>query len=246
MESINKYIEQNLIDFYAAFQDQKNIEIIETSDFIQIVNSKNEWPNFVLKKPDLKSTSIKWNELKQFNNDKNWILNEDFVKNNKNHIKQLGLFPLKKWSGMFLKKEQLFNIPEIIDFEISKEKTNNNSEIIDLINTTTFKKPILDNDLFKSVMNSPNLSLYNGTYKNKLVSTCLSYTQKNITGLYFIATSKAFRKKGFAKQIIRFAINDQIKIGKTKFVLHATEMGQKLYENLGFKHFENLIILIQP
>jgi predicted acetyltransferase len=50
----------------------------------------------------------------------------------------------------------------------------------------------------------------------------------------FVATVPKLRRRGLAKQVMRQALADAINNGCTTSTLQATEVGERLYENLGY------------
>jgi predicted acetyltransferase len=55
-------------------------------------------------------------------------------------------------------------------------------------------------------------------------------------GISFVATVPKARRKGLARAVMRQALHEARKQGCTTTTLQATEVGEKLYANLGYRH----------
>jgi hypothetical protein len=242
-KSINKSIENNLNDFYFSFKKGIDVEFYE-NEFLKSIHTS--WPSFVL----LNDDDIPFEKvINSFNKgeklSKNWILNDNYVKNNQKSIKDEKLFPLKSWENMHLFRDKLINVKSISHFKVEKLQIEDLEEFIKIINASVFHKNVLEVTTVKQIINHSNFDFYVGKYKNKLVSTCLIFNNGLTSGLYFIATKDIFRGKGFAKNTVSMALNNQIKNKKYNFVLHATKLGKGIYTSLGFKAYGKLIIFVK-
>jgi len=61
------------------------------------------------------------------------------------------------------------------------------------------------------------------------------YTAENVAGLYWVATRPAFRGRGVGTAVTRRAVEEAFAAGARRCVLHATEMGVRIYRRLGFR-----------
>ena len=66
------------------------------------------------------------------------------------------------------------------------------------------------------------------------VALALHYGQD--AGISFVATVPNARRQGLATKVMRQALNDARANGCTSTTLQATDMGERLYENLGYRH----------
>ncbi len=243
MELIKEEIEHNLADFYLSFKDVAHVNFEKNNYIYNIHNNINNWPSFVLTKNYNSSFSDIFGATKTIKNlSKNWILESDFVSKNKIEIKNNKLFPIKNWVGMFLEINSVIPENEINEFTIEKLSSINIDECIALINTVNFNKKILYKELFIDKINEPNFNFFIGKYKNEITSTCIIYNNNKTNGLYFVCTKKTHQNKGFGSLLIKKSINYLIKKGESKFILHATKMGNNIYKKIGFKTYSKLII----
>ncbi len=230
---INEKIQQHLIDFYLQFKDEKHF--FESKN---IISFSGKWPNINLLKTDV----YNFDDLLL---SKNWILPNKFVHKNLTTIKKERLIPVANWTNMHLNKTELYSVKKLPDFKVEILTEKDVPEFVNIINKSIFKKETLLNEQILKHLNNPDFYFYIGKYKNKPVTTCMLMDNKKNIGLYFIATDKDFRKKGYSANTIKTALNQLINKQKSNFVLHATEMGKKVYSKLGFKSYDKLLIFVK-
>lgn len=236
-------IEKNLINFYISFKENKLVNFYENDFVYNIHNPKNNWPSFLLFK-DYKNSFIKiQGSVSKINFiSKNWIIDSEYVKKNQLEIKNHNLFPVKKWDGMFLETTKLIQENSVDYFKFEKLKTKDVETYLKLINLSIFKKNGLSKELIIDKINHPNFHFFLGKYKNEIVTTCIIFNDNISNGLYFISTENSQRKKGLGSLTVIKSINYLINKGESKFVLHATKMGNNIYTKIGFATFSKLII----
>ncbi len=242
-EQEKQVIEKNLIDFYLSFKEDDFMYYYE-NDYVYNLNGT--WPSFILRKNTTTDFLTIIDSINQSNSiSKNWILDAYFVSKNKLQIKKENLFPVKKWSGMLLNTTNTIKQINLSNFKVERLKKNELNQFIEIINTSVFKSSRLSKKQLKNKLDNLNFYFFVGKYKDQIVSTCLLFDNGTTIGLYFIATKKEFRGKGFGKLIVSNAINHLINKGNANFVLHATSMGNSIYKNLGFKEYSKLIIFVK-
>jgi predicted acetyltransferase len=64
----------------------------------------------------------------------------------------------------------------------------------------------------------------------------LALHHKEDCGISFVATVPKARRKGLASQVMRQALQEARRQGCTTTTLQATEVGEKLYVKLGYRH----------
>ncbi len=241
-ENINQLIFQNLKDFYFSFKNGNETTYFE-NDFIQSINSS--WPNFSFVNDENKNLLKALKSVKkELIVSKNWIFDEEYVKNNKKTIKNEKFFPLKSWEGMFLNLTKKKIVKPIEDYKVELVTADEIADFNKIVNSSIFHKNVISDQLSQQ-LNKENFYFYVGKFKDKIVSTCLIHNNGVTSGLYFIATKEILRGKGFAKNIVQYALNHQMNLGNHLFVLHATKMGNKIYSSIGFKAFRKLIIFVK-
>jgi GNAT superfamily N-acetyltransferase len=70
----------------------------------------------------------------------------------------------------------------------------------------------------------------------KPAAVALSLYHNEDCGISFVATVPKARRKGLASQVMRQALHEAQRQGCTTTTLQATEVGEKLYVNLGYRH----------
>ena len=77
-------------------------------------------------------------------------------------------------------------------------------------------------------------------YNNEPVATSLAYCGKNIMGIYAMSTKPDFRRKGLGSAAVHACITLAIRKNIKHAILYASELGQPLYNKLGFKVVQTL------
>ncbi len=229
---------QNLIDFYLEFKDEN--AFYQDTFFYSFLG---KWPNCNINKINVESKNPEIN-FNQKTYSKNWILSETFFLKNKDRIKDAKLFPVGKWTNMILEKNFNFLIIENHNFIVEILKLQDIHEFIKIINQS-FKKDILQIQQAVKMFKSAKFTCFVGKYNNKIVSTAVYYNNGKTIGLYFIATDKNQQKKGFGTQTVVHGLHFFINKNHTTFVLHATDAGKKLYENLHFIAQDKMRIFVK-
>jgi ribosomal protein S18 acetylase RimI-like enzyme len=93
-----------------------------------------------------------------------------------------------------------------------------------------------DGRLERTLTPLPNgvLKGYRVDLNGKPASVALALHHGDDCGVSFVATVPKARRQGLATQVMRQALNDARKNGCTTTTLQATEVGERLYENLGY------------
>ncbi len=232
---MQRLILQNLIDFYTSFSDKENI--FENENFISF---NNNWPNFNILKNNKIST-----ELLNIAKSKNWIITEESIQKNQVIIKKERLFPVNKWTNMYLEKENVFLLQDILDFKVEKLKKSDLTSFLKLINNTIFKKETINELHFRDKLEHPNFNIYVGKYRNEIINTFILFTNQQTAGIYFFTTKKTHQNKGFGLYTLKYVLNQQIQQKPTKFILHATNMATKIYKKIDFTACNKLHIFVK-
>lgn len=94
-----------------------------------------------------------------------------------------------------------------------------------------------DGRLERTLTPLPNgvLKGYRVDHDGRPASVALALHHDGDCGVSFVATVPKARRQGLATQVMRQALHDAAKNGCTTTTLQATEVGERLYENLGYK-----------
>ena len=78
---------------------------------------------------------------------------------------------------------------------------------------------------------------YLGYYGGRPVSTSLRFTKGKMAGVFLVATLPEFRRRGFGEAMTWRAAMDGRSEGCVSSVLQSSEMGQPVYEKIGYRTF---------
>ena len=93
----------------------------------------------------------------------------------------------------------------------------------------------MDRDAFQQLITAPNCKLYLAKVKGVPAATALTFVHENSVGVYLVATSKNFQRRGIGAAITSFSLG-AIKDSNVKYAyLQATAIGKSVYEAVGFK-----------
>jgi GNAT superfamily N-acetyltransferase len=239
-------IEQNLIDFYLSFKDNPAVSFVENKQLYSLKNQITAWPNYIFIKKnqeqDFGSTlQLVTRHITETNNGDFLLLDSETAFQHENLLRQQSYFPVKLWTGMKLETSEPF---DLINSKLDIVSVYNTTRLlawIKLVNEVFYNKELLTPELADKFLSHPNYTLYMGFVDKELATTCLVFDNDESIGLYYIATRAEHRKQGFAGNIVKTVLNNCIKKGKNKFVLHATKNAVGIYGKLGFTKHQGLI-----
>jgi GNAT superfamily N-acetyltransferase len=95
-----------------------------------------------------------------------------------------------------------------------------------------------DGRLQRTLAPLPNgiLHAYRVDHHGKPAAVALALHHNEDCGISFVATVPKARRKGLARAVMRQALQEAREQGCTTTTLQATEVGEKLYANLGYRH----------
>jgi ribosomal protein S18 acetylase RimI-like enzyme len=95
-----------------------------------------------------------------------------------------------------------------------------------------------DGRLERTLAPLPNgiLRGYRVDHHGKPAAVALALHHADDCGVSFVATVPKARRRGLASAVMRQALTDARKAGCTTTTLQATDVGEKLYTNLGYRH----------
>jgi N-acetylglutamate synthase-like GNAT family acetyltransferase len=130
--------------------------------------------------------------------------------------------------------------------------------IMDLLKQLNPRDPAIadgrDKVIFNMILQQPNLRIIVMEEKGKTISTCYLNIIPNLTRnaspyavLENVVTDAAFRKQGFGKQTIQFALDYAWKAGCYKvMLLTGRDNTHDFYKSCGFKAGEKFAFLAKP
>lgn len=117
------------------------------------------------------------------------------------------------------------SLNEVKDFSMVIKDAFDKSE--DVVAKLFSPKTLLYSDKVKSFL------IYND--KGKPVSAAITSISKDVAGIYYIATIESERSKGLGKFITQEATNAGFYRNKNIVILQASELGEFVYEKLGYE-----------
>jgi len=95
-----------------------------------------------------------------------------------------------------------------------------------------------DGRLERTLKPLPNgvLHGYRVDHNGKPAAVALALHHNGDAGISFVATVPKARRKGLATTVMRQALQEAARQGCTTTTLQATDVGEKLYTNLGYRH----------
>ena len=87
---------------------------------------------------------------------------------------------------------------------------------------------------------------YVGRAEGAIVSTAVRYTLDGATGIYNVATPRAFRGRGYGSALTARAVSDGFAAGSEFAFLQSSLIGHRVYQRLGFRDIEDYTLLTHP
>ena len=84
------------------------------------------------------------------------------------------------------------------------------------------------------IQNNDNIQFYLFSFENQPVGTCMLFQTENNIGIHGVGVIPQMRRKGFAEEIMKFALNLAIDSNLEYALLQASAMGKDIYTRLGF------------
>ena len=105
------------------------------------------------------------------------------------------------------------------------------------ISSECFRVPIL---WFREVFDGPSVwerfAAYVGYVNGRAVSTAATVPSGDTVGVYNVATTPEFRRRGYGEAVMRFALDDTRKrLGLERSALQSTPAGLRIYERMGYR-----------
>ena len=85
------------------------------------------------------------------------------------------------------------------------------------------------------IQNNDNVQFYLFYFENQPIGTCMLFQTGNNIGIHGVGVIPQMRRKGFAEEIMKFALNLAIDSNFEYALLQASAMGKDIYSRLGFE-----------
>jgi ribosomal protein S18 acetylase RimI-like enzyme len=125
---------------------------------------------------------------------------------------------------------------EVLDANDSEDPQRADLTTVGQVNDVAYGN--YDARLERTLKPLPNgiLHGYRVDYQGKPAAVALALHHNGDAGISFVATIPKARRLGLAKAVMRQALSQAAKNGCTTTTLQATEVGEKLYVALGYRH----------
>lgn len=198
-------------------------------EFCQIKNSG--WPNRLWFREDIKEENLPQILEIMEKNPGLIIPYWDIFGTNSNEIFENNGFKIRiQLMAMALKLDQKFKLPNNLNFKrvLNEEDAKTWSDIYPLSFSYVISKETLVN-------NYENVKFYLVHFEEKPIGTLTLFQTGNVMGIHGVGVIPDMRKKGFAEEIMKFAINEAIDAGCEYAQLQASALGKGIYTRLGFE-----------
>lgn len=246
-EFIVNLIEKNLDEFYSNCSKHPNFESVETEQIKWVYAKSADWPsciynaNFTNSDVDLEIERIK--KLIESNKAPDgWTIGPLTEPNNLGKVLEShGFFNVFHQAGMALDLNLISDIPKkSSSLEIKIVDTNKELEGWASVVANVFHIKI-DYELLEYLLSQKEVRFYIGIFEGKIISALLLHLIPGAAGLHAVSTLLEYRKKDFALNMSRRALQDAHYLGYNLGVLQASAMGQHVYKKLGFQKYCDII-----
>jgi ribosomal protein S18 acetylase RimI-like enzyme len=241
---------ENLFELYRDCAQINDVQVQMIGEYEFVSNVKSAWPNMIFNpnvENDLAIETLKKiaTGINECVLPKTLLLDEKIVTNeNLIHLKKFGFMPIAQWTNMILEFPSTYIAEKIAGCEIKIIDSNDAfklAEWLTIVNEVLFPKEKLDVTFFKNGIERNLFKLFIGFYEGLPAVTTLVYLGKS-AGIYMVATSPKYRKKGLAKAVLHHVHTVVANLGYNNIVLHSTTQGLPLYQSLGYQQKGKMIL----
>lgn len=153
-----------------------------------------------------------------------------FETNSYEILENKGLFKKTEQVAMALKLDQKFEQQNNLSFKrvLNPEDAKMWTDIYPDAFGYVISKEIL-------IQNNEKVQFYLFSFENQPVGTCMLFQTGNNIGIHGVGVIPQMRRKGFAEEIMKFALNLAIDSNLEYAHLQASAMGKDIYTRLGFE-----------
>ncbi|KRD61212.1 GCN5 family acetyltransferase [Flavobacterium sp. Root935] len=198
-------------------------------EFSQIKNSG--WPNRLWFREDIKEENLpQIMEIMEKNPGLVIPYWDIFGSNSSEFFENKGFKIRIQLMAMALKLNKKFTLQNKLNFKrvLNEEDAKTWSDIYPLSFSYVISKETL-------VHNYENVKFYLVHFEEKPIGTLTLFQTGNIMGIHGVGVIPEMRKKGFAEEIMKFALNEAIDAGCEYAQLQASALGKGIYTRLGFE-----------
>ncbi|KAF2333949.1 GNAT family N-acetyltransferase [Flavobacterium nitrogenifigens] len=202
------------------------------NDFLEFSQIKNAgWPNRLWFREDITEKDLQQIQETIEKNPGLVVPYWDIFGSNSNEIFEKNGFSIRnQLAAMALKLDQKFMTPNILTFKrvLNEEDAKTWTDIYPLSFNYVISKETL-------VHNYENVKYFLVHFEEKPIGTLALFQTENIMGIHGVGVIPEMRKRGFAEEIMKFAINKAIDADCEYAQLQASALGKGIYTKLGFE-----------
>jgi GNAT superfamily N-acetyltransferase len=245
MDKIEAKIRNNLYEFYDQIAQISTIFSEKQNHWSVIRNVPDVWPRIIY---GIDSQIIEQQPSILFSEKVNTgaypellVAGDENIRQIDPFLRQHGFVPFSAWKGMAISNLEFVtppNLPETV--QIARlESPADIEQWLKIVSAELIAPSRLDSSLLESLLASPGIEAFLLKYNGVGVSTILTFSSENSSGLYLIATERSAQRQGFGKLLVHQIISQ---CAKKPIVLHATQKGEALYSKLGFQPFNQFFL----
>ena len=141
------------------------------------------------------------------------------------------------WYAMSHSLKDLPALPTRSDFKTIQVQTNSELDSwLSIVKDELMGGVSLNKSVFAQLLQLEPCTFFLGIENNLPVASSLLFKEQQLAGIYLVATKKTHRKKGYARYMTLQCLLKAQEMGSKRAELQATELGKRVYENLGFSH----------
>jgi len=198
-------------------------------EFSQIKNSG--WPNRLWFREDIKEENLP-QILEIMKKNPGLVIPywDIFGSNSSDFFENKGFKIRIQLMAMALKLDKKFTLQNKLNFKrvLNEEDAKTWSDIYPLSFSYVISKETL-------MHNYENVKFYLVHFEEKPIGTLTLFQTGNVMGIHGVGVIPEMRKKGFAEEIMKFALNEAIDAGCEYAQLQASALGKGIYTRLGFE-----------
>jgi len=247
MSSAEGNIVANIYSFYLRVAVLCGYDKGELAGCGYVWNRKGSWPSFVLGTPGLDAMSEVIAAQGAGLAPPFWIM-EKAANDVAQELEDAGVRVVREWSGMELYPDQFQDTSNTDrtsgeQIVIRSNEPEFSSQWLKIVNEVLLSGSKTGPEFLESISNSDQFRWMVAFVDGRPVGTGLSYSENGVCGLYMIATVPSYRGRGVGSRITAELVRQAMAAGDRQFVLHATELGSRIYEKLGFREVNRFSVL---
>lgn len=245
MNPVKEHITRNIHRFYARVAELSGFERGTVSGFEFVWNRKGSWPSYLLGMPGPEKIpevirAIEFGKAPPF-----CIV--DYSQQEEIHLlEESGIRNIKEWKGMLLDSRHFNADLWVKDIPKVQLRTNDRESLDDwlaLVNKELMSGVQIGQEVIESLSGSDEFQFVVAYSDGQPAGTGLSFREEGICGLYMIATKASMRGKGIGSLVTASLIDQAVNLGDQGIILHATDLGERVYSRLGFRQMNRFSVM---